>query len=67
MFLGASGFLCVVYILLKVEKEKFKDTSEVLKQSLSEVRQLSKTLKNEVVLNIGFEQSITNELNRLKK
>jgi hypothetical protein len=34
MFLGASGFLCVVYILLKVEKEKFKDTSEVLKQSL---------------------------------
>lgn len=48
-------------------KEKFKDTSEALKESLSEVRALSKTLNNEVVLNIGFEKSITNELNRLKK
>lgn len=48
-------------------KEKFKDTSDALKESLSEVRLLSKTLNNEVVLNIGFEKSITNELNRLKK
>jgi signal transduction histidine kinase len=48
-------------------KDKFKDTSEALKESLAEVRQLSKTLNNEVVLNIGFEKSITNELNRLKK
>lgn len=48
-------------------KEKFKETSDALKESLAEVRQLSKTLNNEVVLNIGFEKSITNELNRLKK
>ncbi|AUP77517.1 sensor histidine kinase [Flavivirga eckloniae] len=48
-------------------KEKFKDTSEALKNSLSEVRALSKTLNNEVVLNIGFEKSITNELDRLKR
>ncbi|GAA4898637.1 hypothetical protein GCM10023311_24560 [Flaviramulus aquimarinus] len=48
-------------------KGKFKDTSDALKESLSEVRALSKTLNNEVVLNIGFEKSITNELNRLKK
>ena len=48
-------------------KDKFKDTSDALKDSLAEVRQLSKTLNNEVVLNIGFEKSITNELNRLKK
>ncbi|WP_308992004.1 histidine kinase [Mariniflexile litorale] len=48
-------------------KDKFKDTSDALKESLAEVRQLSKTLNNEVVLNIGFEKSITNELNRLKK
>ncbi|GAA3627546.1 sensor histidine kinase [Flavivirga jejuensis] len=48
-------------------KEKFKDTSDALKNSLSEVRALSKTLNNEVVLNIGFEKSITNELDRLKK
>jgi signal transduction histidine kinase len=34
---------------------------------LAEVRQLSKTLNNEVILNIGFEKSITNELSRLKR
>lgn len=48
-------------------KDKFKDTTDALKESLAEVRSLSKTLNNEVVLNIGFEKSITNELNRLKK
>jgi signal transduction histidine kinase len=48
-------------------KDKFKDTSDALKQSLAEVRALSKTLNNEVVLNTGFEKSITNELSRLKK
>ena len=45
----------------------FKDTAEALKESLSEVRALSKTLNNEVVLNNGFVKSISNELNRLKK
>lgn len=48
-------------------KDKFKDTSDALKESLKEVRSLSKTLNNEVVLNIGFEESISNELNRLKR
>lgn len=48
-------------------KEKFKDTTDALKESLAEVRALSKTLNNEVVLNVGFEKSITNELNRMKK
>ncbi|TXG39617.1 sensor histidine kinase [Seonamhaeicola maritimus] len=48
-------------------KEKFKDTSDALKESLQEVRALSRTLNNEVVLNIGFEKSVSNELDRLKK
>lgn len=48
-------------------KGKFKDTHDALKESLKEVRSLSKTLNNEVVLNIGFEESINNELNRLKR
>ncbi|MEP1489447.1 MAG: histidine kinase [Algibacter sp.] len=48
-------------------KDKLKDTSEALSNSLKEVRALSKTLNNEVVLNIGFEKSISNELERLKK
>ncbi len=48
-------------------KDKFKDTSDALSESLREVRALSRTLNNEVVLNIGFEQSVSNELDRLKK
>ena len=48
-------------------KDKFKDTSEALKESLSEVRALSRTLNNDVILNLGFQKSIVNELNRLKK
>ena len=48
-------------------KEKFKDTTEALSNGLKEVRSLSKTLNNDVILNIGFEKSITNELDRLKK
>jgi signal transduction histidine kinase len=48
-------------------KAKFADTTEALSNGLKEVRSLSKTLNNDVILNIGFEKSITNELNRLKK
>ena len=48
-------------------KEKFKDTTEALSNGLKEVRALSKTLNNDVILNIGFEKSITNELDRMKK
>jgi len=48
-------------------KDKFKDTSEALQNSLKEVRSLSKSLNHEVILNIGFEKSITNELDRLNK
>ncbi|UKM64161.1 histidine kinase [Flavobacteriaceae bacterium GSB9] len=48
-------------------KEKFKDTTDALKESLAEVRALSKTLNNDVILNNGFEKSIANELNRLQK
>ncbi len=48
-------------------KDKFKDTTEALSNGLKEVRALSKTLNNDVILNIGFEKSITNELDRLKR
>ncbi|WP_256935112.1 sensor histidine kinase [Olleya sp. HaHaR_3_96] len=48
-------------------REHFSEASDYVKQSLKEVRMLSRSLNNEVILNIGFEQSITNELNRLKK
>lgn len=48
-------------------KENFSEAAGTVKESLREVRLLSRSLNNEVILNIGFEQSITNELNRLKK
>ena len=48
-------------------KENFSEASDYVKQSLKEVRMLSRSLNNEVILNIGFEKSISNELSRLKK
>jgi len=48
-------------------KDSFSDAANTVKDSLKEVRMLSRSLNNEVILNIGFEQSITNELKRLKK
>ncbi|OIQ24016.1 histidine kinase [Lacinutrix sp. MedPE-SW] len=48
-------------------KDNFSEAASTVKESLKEVRMLSRSLNNEVILNIGFEQSITNELNRLKK
>jgi len=44
-----------------------KGTSEVIKESLQEVRSLSKSLNNDVLLNMGLEQSLQNELTRLKR
>ncbi len=48
-------------------KENIKETTNIVRESLKEVRSLSKSLNNEVILNIGFEKSITNELDRLKR
>ncbi len=48
-------------------KAPFNDTNNVVRDSLREVRALSKSLNNDVILNIGIEKSISNELDRLKK
>lgn len=48
-------------------KSKLEDASNSVKESLKEVRSLSKSLNSEVVLNMGFEDSISNELNRIKR
>ena len=48
-------------------KDSIDSTADIIKESLKEVRSLSKSLNNDVILNIGFEQSITNELDRLKR
>lgn len=65
---AASMQLNILKTKLNVDgNENFTEASDFVKQSLKEVRMLSRSLNNEVILNIGFEQSITNELNRLKK
>ncbi|WP_323787673.1 sensor histidine kinase [Psychroserpens sp.] len=48
-------------------KSKVSETSDIVKESLKEVRSLSKSLNNEVILNMGFEETISNELNRIKR
>lgn len=48
-------------------KAKLEDASLSVKESLKEVRSLSKSLNNDVLLNMGFEESISNELSRLKR
>jgi len=48
-------------------KSKVVETTQIVKDSLTEVRALSKSLNNDVLLNMGFEESITNELGRLKR
>lgn len=48
-------------------KPKVDEASDIVKDSLKEVRSLSKSLNNEVILNLGFEDAIANELNRLER
>lgn len=64
----ASMQLSVLGTQVKDEvKESITETTNIIRESLKEVRSLSKSLNNEVILNIGFEKSITNELDRLKR
>lgn len=48
-------------------KENFNETKNVVKESLSEVRALSKSLNSDVIVNRGFKQSVQNEVDRLNK
>lgn len=48
-------------------KPKLKNASKALKDSLSEVRALSKSLNSDVIFNQGFAKSIENELQRIER
>ncbi|WP_299116838.1 histidine kinase [uncultured Winogradskyella sp.] len=48
-------------------KPKVNNASEALKESLSEVRALSKSLNSDVIFNLGFDASVKNEIDRLNK
>jgi signal transduction histidine kinase len=48
-------------------KSKVDSASEALKDSLTEVRALSKSLNSDVIFNLGFDTTVKNELERLEK
>lgn len=48
-------------------KEKVDDTKNVIKDTIQEVRALSKSLNSDVILNLGLKKSIQNEVDRLNK
>jgi signal transduction histidine kinase len=48
-------------------KESFIETKDAVKESLSELRALSKSLNSDVIVNKGLQQSIENEVRRLNK
>lgn len=48
-------------------REQFSETKNVVKESLSEVRALSRTLNSDVIINRGFQQSVESEIERLNK
>ncbi len=48
-------------------KEQFTETKNVVKESLSELRALSKSLNSDVIVNRGFQKSVENEVVRLNK
>ena len=48
-------------------KGKINDTKDVLKNTIQEVRALSKSLNSDVISNFGLNESIQNEVDRLNK
>ena len=48
-------------------KESFVETKDAVKEGLSELRALSKSLNSDVIANKGLQQSIENEVRRLNK
>ena len=48
-------------------KESFEETKNVVKESLGEVRALSKSLNSDVIASRGFQLSVQNEIDRFNK
>jgi signal transduction histidine kinase len=48
-------------------KTKVDNASEALKNTLEEVRALSKSLNSDVIFNLGFDATVKNEIKRLNK
>ena len=48
-------------------KEQFTETKDVVKDSLREVRALSKSLNSDIIVNRGLHESVQNEVDRLNR
>jgi signal transduction histidine kinase len=48
-------------------KTKVEDTKEVISDAIKEIRGLSKVLNSEVILNLGLQESLNTEIERLNK
>lgn len=57
----------VAKIVKDEAKSKVDNASEVLKETLAEVRALSKSLNSDVIFNLGFDTTVKNEIERLNK
>ena len=57
----------VVKVVRDEVKSKVNNASEALKESLAEVRALSKSLNSDVIFNLGFDTTVENEIKRLNK
>lgn len=54
-------------IVASAAKSKVDNASDALKETLIEVRALSKSLNSDVIFNLGFDTTIKNEVERLNK
>lgn len=50
-----------------VNEKRLADAKELIKETINDIRQLSKTLNGELVLHIGLEESIKHELERINR
>ncbi|NNE33190.1 MAG: sensor histidine kinase [Winogradskyella sp.] len=57
----------VLKVVNEDARSKVGSASEALKESLTEVRALSKSLNSDVISNLGFENAVVNEVTRLNK
>lgn len=65
--LASMQVRAAVKVVDKDAKSKVESASDILKETLTEVRALSKSLNSDIINNIGFDVAIANEIERLNK
>lgn len=67
LVMSSMQMKAVVKVVNEEAKTKVSNAAETLKSTLDEVRALSRSLNNDVIYNLGFNASLTNEINRINK